>query len=99
MLHVPPAVGIAAAVLFVSGASMILGARVARCSAPWSRVRSCDLGGSRAAVRSNLFDRLLTEESTANGCAANDVRFVQSDWFFASLLHEYRPDPLHVFGG
>ncbi|MDP9402047.1 MAG: hypothetical protein M3P85_01655 [Actinomycetota bacterium] len=22
------------------------------------------------------------------------MSFVQSDWFFASLLHEYRPDPL-----
>jgi hypothetical protein len=22
----------------------------------------------------------------------------QSDWFFASLLHEHRPDPVQVFG-
>ncbi len=46
----------------------------------------------------HLFDRLLTGDDGKRWYAANDVIFLQSDWFFAWLLHEYRPDPLHVFG-
>lgn len=53
----------------------------------------CPRAGPRRLLR-----RLLTGDDGKRGYARNDVSFVQSDWFFASLLHAYRPDPLHVFG-
>ncbi|MDP9386569.1 MAG: hypothetical protein M3Q48_01235 [Actinomycetota bacterium] len=42
--------------------------------------------------------RWAAHPTAANGYAADDERFVRSDWLLAPLLHEHRADPLQVFG-